>query len=59
MHQKHLPEQGWELEATGPVESKTPKAAFPAPGQKWGHNLQETVPVRRVEQKCEAFTCIK
>jgi len=45
---KHqLPEPSWEPEVTDPVESKTPTAASPAPGQTLDRNPQETPPVRR------------
>lgn len=42
-----LPVLGWEQEAAGPVEPKTPTAASPAPGQTLLRNPQETFPVRR------------
>lgn len=49
---RSLPELGWEPEATGPVESKTPTAASPVPGQTLDHNPQETPPVRRENKNC-------
>lgn len=42
----HIPAPGWEREATGQVESKTPTAASPVPGQTLGHNSDENPPVR-------------
>lgn len=52
------PEPGWEPEATDPVESKTPTAASPAPGQILGRNPQETLPVRK-ENKKSYIACLR
>lgn len=49
-----LPVLGWEQEAAGPVELKTPTAASPAPGQTLLHNPQETLPVRRGRKSSSA-----